>query len=973
MKNRPSRKKLDISNEYTIFQRPTSLKRNYENSNKTKKITTMLTHTNFYPKKLDNKENISNFSNFTKKQNKSLSKKNSFISKNKKSSSVIKNSLSQKTIIEKCNFNQNYQPKFNGSNKIKEIKVNKKTMNKNNTQRKKILSPESNKIYNPIYNYSNPNFYKKVRGNFTNRVIKNEYIKFVNIHVDIKKIIRIQKWWKYLYKVIKIQQQFRAYFLHKKVKSLIKTQKFVKILKYFFYSKISNFFETKNNNINESINNSIKSNTINCNKNFAPFISNIKQKKIKTSKNTERLFSPLQYMNFIENINKKQKTNTQNFSKKENSNNTIINNYNNSLENTNNTNSISNIHSKNKKITPRILNMKNTAKINMKSNSSKSFLNEENINTYNIINEIYNHIKEYYDTFNSNTIINNREKGQNNFQNSIISSSSNIFANKNIKKVNSNHNSNRLSKRIFANINNNKKHLKPKKKVSMKNLNPSSNYNNIIKNNKTNFYSSNININKGINIFTDNSNTTSLQNNNNNTINTLQTNNISNSISNITPSNKSTNTLKQTKNNSNYSLEMKFEPVKYLIKCKRYLTHWNSLITKEKLLHKLRAIFLLIKIYKKNYFIYFYAKLQSFVIYKHKFINKYFNRYKEIAEKAKIVDLLRNLKNNPNSSSYYSNTGNKTLNMILNNLNKNKNNGTIKKVCVGNRSMIDLQLTDTSLSNNFELTSIKSVKINKIISNKINILSFIINMIFDLNNKRLLKSYLIRWFNNINNFNYITNQKIKNIDSKIIKFSRSPLSDENHIKLFHKIKHNNNEGIRQAYCYKNCNSDNNYNSLFASIYTENDFTNKNCSNVNNIKANNNINHGSKIIYQKKLLKTNVENNVTNSNTLTNFFSSKNFYERKELLKKRKVNMIEEKEINFSPCLAKKSHGLTNLNVNNSNDNIFYNVEGSVRKNDCYNGNKMWIKRMNEGDKFVEYLGKSHSQNYRKNKSNIDEK
>ena len=84
-------------------------------------------------------------------------------------------------------------------------------------------------------------------------------------------------------------------------------------------------------------------------------------------------------------------------------------------------------------------------------------------------------------------------------------------------------------------------------------------------------------------------------------------------------------------------------------------------------------------------------------------------------------------------------------------------------------------------------------------------------------------------------------------------------------------------------------------------------------------------------------------------------------------------MIEEKEINFSPCLAKKSHGLTNLNVNNSNDNIFYNVEGSVRKNDCYNGNKMWIKRMNEGDKFVEYLGKSHSQNYRKNKSNIDEK
>ena len=973
-KNHPSRKKLDISNENIIFHQPSTLRQNNENSYKNKKIATaILTHTNFFPKKLDNKENIINFSNLLKNQNKSLSKKNSFISKNKKNSSVNKNSLSKKVINEKSHLKSNFQLKNNISNKIKEIKVNKKTANKNNIHRKNIISSEINKISNPLYNNSNPNFYKNFKGSFTTRSSKNDSIKFININVDVKKIIYIQKWWKYLYKVIKIQQQFRAHILHKNVKLLIKTQKFVKILKYFFYSKISKLFENKSININESINSSLMTINNNCNKNFIPFISNIRKKKIKSTKNSERLFSPLQYANFIEDNNKKQKINIQTCTKKENSSISIINNCNNSLENIKNSNnSMSNIHNKYRKLTSRIPNVKKSTNLNTKSNN-KSFLNEENINTYNIINEIYNRIKEYYNTFNNSTLVNNKENDHNNFHKSILSSSTNFYSNKNLKKINSNHNSNRLSKKIISNVNNNRNTHKPKKKVSMKNLIHSNNFNNIIKKNETIPYYSNIN--KGINIVTDNSNATYLQNNNlNNTVNTLQTNNNSKSISNITPSNESANTLKQTKNNMNYSLEMKFEPVKYLIKCKRYFTYWHSFVTKKKLLRKLRSIYLLTKKLKKNCFIFFYAKLQSFVIYKHKFINKYFNRFKEIVEKAKIVDLLRNSKNIQNSSSYYSNNGNKTLNMILNNLNKTKNNGPIKKSYVTSHSMIDLQLTETSLSNNFEINSVKSVKINKIISNKINILSFIINMIFNLNNKHLLKKYLNKWYNDINNFNYTTSQKVKNIDSKIIKFSRSPLNNENHVKFFHKIKHNNEES-RQNYGYKNCNRDNNYNSLFSSIYTENDFTNRNYSNASTIQINNNNSYGNKIIYQKKLLKANIENSLANSNTLTNFFSSKNFFEQNELSNKRKVNMIEEKEINFSPCLTKKSHGYTNLNANNSNDNIFYNIEGSVRKSNFYDMNKMnkfLIKRMSEGDEFVEYLGKSHSQDYRKNRNNIYE-
>ena len=180
--------------------------------------------------------------------------------------------------------------------------------------------------------------------------------------------------------------------------------------------------------------------------------------------------------------------------------------------------------------------------------------------------------------------------------------------------------------------------------------------------------------------------------------------------------------------------------------------------------------------------------------------------------------------------------------------------------------MIDLQATDTSVSNTntFDFYSVKSIKINKIILNKIYILSFIINMIMKINKNHLLKKCFQTWKTNIKNIT---------IDSKIIKFSKTPSTN------------NNNQN----------NNNNNQN-----------------NNQNNKQSNN------KIVYQKKLLK--------------NSLNKKNFCN--EITNKKSLYKIEEKEINFSPGVSRKS--LTHINEDYNQKSEKLGINCMKRKRDELN-------------------------------------
>ena len=140
---------------------------------------------------------------------------------------------------------------------------------------------------------------------------------------------------------------------------------------------------------------------------------------------------------------------------------------------------------------------------------------------------------------------------------------------------------------------------------------------------------------------------------------------------------------------------------------------------------------------------------------------------------------------------------------------------------------------------------------------------------------------------------------IKHIDSKIIRFSKSP-SNNNRIKLFEENPNNNNIKI-----------------------------------INN-----------KIVYQKKNI---------------NFPKNKNTFENNII--KRKVNRIEEREINFSPRMPRKTFEKIN-NINNNNEDV-------RKKNEMDRGKKIIIQRMGGfKDNLGDYFGKSYSQNFFKNKSDI---
>ena len=111
-------------------------------------------------------------------------------------------------------------------NKKNNIKNKYSTVNRNKTKNYK----SNNNNYNNNSNLMSPIYLKDVN-----------YIRYININVDLNKINYIQIWWKYMHKIIYIQKNIRAFIIKKKMKKNMKYYNFISIvLKVCFSSFFNN-------------------------------------------------------------------------------------------------------------------------------------------------------------------------------------------------------------------------------------------------------------------------------------------------------------------------------------------------------------------------------------------------------------------------------------------------------------------------------------------------------------------------------------------------------------------------------------------------------------------------------------------------------------------------------------------------------------------------------------------------------------
>ena len=165
--------------------------------------------------------------------------------------------LNRKSLINKCQlkfsslYNNYLSQSINNSNLKSNISnVNKIRVNKNV---KKVLSPinstksnynKRNKKNKSNKNNNNNKFLSKTnRNQYLNS--KNilqyanfkdiNYIKYININVDIDKIKYIQCWWRYIFNIIFLQKNIRTFLVKIKTKQKLKNYNFIiAIIKIFF-------------------------------------------------------------------------------------------------------------------------------------------------------------------------------------------------------------------------------------------------------------------------------------------------------------------------------------------------------------------------------------------------------------------------------------------------------------------------------------------------------------------------------------------------------------------------------------------------------------------------------------------------------------------------------------------------------------------------------------------------------------------
>ena len=275
---------------------------------------------------------------------------------------------------------------------------------------------------------------RKVGNNYiynkNQKILNMEFNNYYSEDNNLRKIMFIQKWWKYLYKIIFIQKCIRGFLSRK---SLINLLYFIKCsIKLLFKLVINNIRQKinlkKNKRRNSNINNnSNKKNNINNNQNSKNKENTKNNRNIKynniigINSNNSYYNKKMDNMKKIE--NKKIKMDTT----KRNNNNNVNMSKSNNRNNSNNglTNKCFN---KNKKL------IKDKKE---KEKEKSSIMNEEKLIAYNNIFNIYNNVKKYYETENNNNICNGNYSSSNNFykknKKSPFGKNNNDISNKKIK------------------------------------------------------------------------------------------------------------------------------------------------------------------------------------------------------------------------------------------------------------------------------------------------------------------------------------------------------------------------------------------------------------------------------------------------------------------------------------------------------------------------------------------------------------
>jgi hypothetical protein len=143
-----------------------------------------------------------------------------------------KNSISKNTNNSKCKkikVNRAFSPKLNkkkngnnssiiNNNRASKNKIVNKNKEKDKNKQMKIQRLQNSISSVSLNNYKNYN------------LIESNSIKLINIKVNIDKIKIIQKWWKYIYKIILLQKNIKSFIIQKKYKPKLKCIQFIKCI-----------------------------------------------------------------------------------------------------------------------------------------------------------------------------------------------------------------------------------------------------------------------------------------------------------------------------------------------------------------------------------------------------------------------------------------------------------------------------------------------------------------------------------------------------------------------------------------------------------------------------------------------------------------------------------------------------------------------------------------------------------------------
>ena len=930
-----------------------------------------------------NKENNSSLNNIPSKQ---ISTNNSF---QKKYNNKKKEHINKASLIKKCHmkFSSLYtnplsQSTYNNINKIKVKKNNFKVFSPltNVRNNNKKFSNKNNETFNKIKNLKNniiisPNYFKDIN-----------YIKYININIDIDKIKYIQLWWKYIHKVIILQKNIRTFLIKKGIKLKLKNYKFIMtILRIFYIYFINNinkcyqrFYLKKWKEISNKrniiyklllnkkllikektkfvINNSFQNKLIYDNKKIMT-LGNIKNMVFNNSICfKDKILSP-----YRQGVELCRPTNIKINIKK--SKNYVCNIYSRDANN-----------SLNKSLTNQsYLNRQSTNRRSKSNNKVITHIDNQSFHfdekTEVITNNLYQNIKEYYNINETNA-------------NPSISTI-NFYPSKLNKKNTKNNNTKKSNNLIDSNNT-----CKSKKKAIISNKKKDKgNYNGFYKSYKNEnwipyqqtFGNFKINENK------------------------LKNNYLKNKYNKITytavisPASNSNRKIKRNKNKS-LELDNDINSIKFLLKFKRAFLHWKNIIIKQKLIQKLRLISKIkhiISVYKLLYIKIFFSKIiqniyknvfyQNKINFNHILLNQYYNKLKEISKKKKLINDIniklkkgkvkeknfkskkyenKNKKNNINFTEsnattglYYATQFNQKFNKLLNDKKGYKNNNIIiinnninnncqqlinnvkqskdkgfntnyyYRKTVNNNSMIDMQPTDISLSCTMDLYNQSDKSLNSILMNQLT------EKQKNLINQKNKLNYLYNLIKVIYNIQrkkvfkkYLNRWKINVIKKKCI-LPKNNMIDE---KIIHFPKSPSPNNINN-YNLNNysCNYMNNVN------YTYNN------TNINDISNNINYTYNSNdLILSSMLTEDNIKNTKkilygNNNTTLlrnkmftpSNKFSFYTQYQNNESNNFNFINSLPARETEPKIVYHKKlfpSFGSSNFKQNNNSLIIDYN-------------------------------------------------